>query len=87
MATKAEPSNFFNEARPCNKDLLHVYDLNKGTEKADDPDFLVAKYTLANAVRFLPIILKEGGGSKLMAWGDLLLAICPETSEDYFIGD
>ena len=84
MATKAEPSNFFNEARPCNADLLHVYDLNKGTDNGDDPNFLVAKYTLISAVRFLPLILKEGGGSKLMAWGNLLLAVCPETSEEYY---
>ena len=84
MATQAEPSNFFNEARPSNKDLIHVYDLDKGSEKADVAGFLVAKYTLAASVRFLPIILKEGGGSKLMAWGNLLLAVCPETSEDYY---
>lgn len=83
MATKAEPSNFFNEAKPCNSDLLYIYDLKKRTDEVDH-GFLVAKYTLKSAVRFLPLILKEGGGSKLMVWGNLLLAVCPETSEEYY---
>jgi len=84
MATKAEPSNFFNEARPCNSDMIHIYNLHNGTNDGRHPNFLVAKYTLKSAVRFLPLILKDGGGRKLLVWGNLLLAICPEVSETYY---
>jgi len=83
MATKAEPSSFFNEAKPCNSDLIHVFDLQNGRE--DSSNFLVSKYTTPqSSVRFMPLYLKDGGGSKLLVWGNILLAVCPEVSSDYY---
>ena len=46
---------------------------------------LVCSYSLApGRARLLPVLLKEGGGSKLLLWGDRLLAVCPEVAAGYY---
>ena len=71
MASEAKSSNFFNEASPLNSDLLTVFNL---TSKA-----VISKYSLSDEfVRFFPLILKDGGGTKLLQWKGVLLAVCPE---------
>ena len=46
---------------------------------------LVCNYRLApGRTRLLPVLLKEGGGSKLLLWGDRLLAVCPEVAAGYY---
>ena len=77
MATAAQPSNFFNEASPESSDLIHFYNLQKKT--------LVGKFSLTDGyVRFLPQILKDGGGSKLLHWKGTVLAVCPEIQSSYY---
>lgn len=77
MATAAQPSNFFNEGSPQNSDLIHFYNLQKKT--------LAGKFSLTDGyVRFLPQILKDGGGSKLLHWKGTVLAVCPEIHSSYY---
>ena len=77
MATAAQPSNFFNEGSPQNSDLIHFYNLQKKT--------LAGRFSLTDGyVRFLPQILKDGGGSKLLHWKGTVLAVCPEIHSSYY---
>ena len=77
MASPAKPSHFFYEGTPTNSDLIHFYDLNRRT--------LVSRFSLTdNFVRFLPSILKDGGGSKLFHWKGIVLAVCPEIDISYY---
>ena len=77
MATAAQQSNFFNEGSPQNSDLIHFYNLEKKT--------LVGRFSLTDGyVRFLPQILKDGGGSKLLHWKGTVLAVCPEIHSSYY---
>ena len=74
LASPAKTSPFYNEASPLNCDLLTVFDLDKKRT--------IARYRLqAGFVRFLPIILKDGGGSKILHWNDLLVVVCPEVKQ------
>ena len=71
MASEAKSSNFFNEASPLNSELLTVFNLANKT--------VISKYSLSDDfVRFFPLILKDGGGTKLLHWKGVLLAVCPE---------
>jgi len=77
MASQAQPSNFFNEGSPNNSDLIHFYNLKSKS--------LVGRFSLTeNYVRFLPLILKDGGGSKLFHWKGTILAVCPEIENSYY---
>ena len=74
LASEAKTSPFYNEASPLNGDLLSIYDLDKRQT--------VAGYRLEREfVRFMPIILKDGGGMKLLHWDGLLVAVCPEVDK------
>ena len=74
LASPAKTSPFYNEASPLNSDLLTVFDLDRRRT--------IARYRLqAGFVRFLPIILKDGGGSKILHWNGLLVAVCPEVNQ------
>ena len=82
MATKVEPSPFFNESRPINSELLHIYNLDR---EPSSPSFLVARYRLPPPwLRLVPQILKAGGGLRLSVWDDMLLAVCPLVKEEYY---
>ena len=82
MATKVEPSPFFNESRPINSELLHIYNLDR---EPCSPSFLVARYSLPPPwLRLVPQILKAGGGLRLSVWDDMLLAVCPLVKEEYY---
>ena len=71
LASPAKTSPFYNEASPLNCDLITVFDLEKKET--------IGRYRLQTGfVRFLPIILKDGGGSKILHWNDLLVCVCPE---------
>ena len=82
MATKVEPSPFFNESRPINSELLHIYNLDR---EPSSPSFLVARYSLPPPwLRLVPQVLKAGGGLRLSVWDDMLLAVCPLVKEGYY---
>ena len=73
LASPAKTSPFYNEASPLNSDILTVFDLDRRRT--------IARYRLqAGFVRFLPIILKDGGGSKILHWNGLLVVLCPEVN-------
>ena len=77
MATAAQPSNYFNEGSPENSDLIYFYNLDK--------KILADRFSLTEGnVRFLPQILKDGGGSKLLHWKGTVLAVCPEIHSSYY---
>ena len=76
MATQANNSAYFGESEPLNSELLSIYDLNSQDAEA------VKKFSLEDGyVRYLPPILKDGGGKKLMFWNEILLAVCPEVTK------
>ena len=78
VASPAKTSPFYNEASPLNCDLITVFDLDRRRT--------IAHYRLQTGfVRFLPIILKDGGGSKILHWNGLLVAVCPEVNENQFL--
>jgi len=79
LASQAEQSNFFNEAQPCpGSPMLHVFDLNNEAR-------LVGTYSPPRTyTRLLPLILKEGGGTRLIMHANYLLAVCPEVGVEYY---
>ena len=82
MATRVEPSPYFNESRPINSELLHIYNLDRDP---NSPSFLVARYSLPPPwVRLVPQILKAGGGLRVSVWDTLLLVVCPLVKEDFY---
>ena len=82
MATRVEPSPYFNESRPINSELLHIYNLDRDP---NSPSFLVARYSLPPPwLRLVPQILKAGGGLRLSVWENLLLVVCPMVKEDFY---
>ena len=77
LASRADTSSFFNEASPLDSGLLTVFHLGRRRP--------VAGWRLTDGcVRLLPLYLKDGGGSKLLHWGGLLLAVCPEVDHNYY---
>ena len=82
MATRVEPSPYFNESRPINSELLHIYNLDRDP---NSPSFLVARYCLPPPwLRLVPQILKAGGGLRLSVWDTLLLVVSPLVKEDFY---
>ena len=82
MATRVEPSPYFNESRPMNSELLHIYNLDRDP---NSPSFLVARYCLPPPwLRLVPQILKAGGGLRLSVWDTFLLVVCPLVKEDFY---
>ena len=82
MATRVKPSPYFNESRPVNSELLHIYNLDRDP---DSPSFLVGRYSLPSPwLRLVPQILKAGGGLRLSVWNNLLLAVCPLVKEGFY---
>ena len=77
LASPAKPSNYVGGAAPASSHLLLFYNLRSQTS--------VGSFSLQDQhVRFLPHILKDGGGSKIFHWLGTILAVCPEIDSKYY---
>merc|ERR1719228_1141391 len=58
--------------------MIHIFSLSQKCQ-------LLACYSPPPPfTRLFPLILKEGGGSRLLVWKNLLLAVCPEVRQEYY---
>ena len=77
LASPARPSNYVGGAAPTSSQLILFYNLRRRTS--------LGGFSLPDQfVRFLPQILKDGGGSKLFHWKGTILAVSPEIANDYY---